>query len=184
MSAEKTLLGSPIEQPEEKMESIISILGSVASIGAAVWAFIEAGKAADSASQAVQVRDEMINRRRLVEVSKVHAQTDRILSVVSKIGPSCNVKKLKGVDFHGIAKEVEEYARFLNEQSSNFSVLLENKASALCNELNKDIEALSDASDPESIKEVGKRIYYKINSFMPFVKDLADERQERPVSAK
>ncbi|MGI2130121.1 hypothetical protein ACRN93_02130 [Shewanella baltica] len=88
----------------------------------------------------------MIDRRRLVEVSKVHAQTDKILSVVSKIGPSCNIKKLKGVDFHGIAKEVEEYARYLNEQSSNFSDLFVNKAISLCNELNEDIEALSDAT--------------------------------------
>tara|TARA_R110002111_G_scaffold28748_1_gene60904 strand:- start:1432 stop:1932 length:501 start_codon:yes stop_codon:yes gene_type:complete len=166
------------------MENLLSIVASVASIGAAIWAFIEAGKAADSASQAVEVRNEMIDRRRLVEVSKVHAQTDRILSVVSKIGPSCNTKKLKGVDFHGIAKEVEEYARFLNEQSSNFSDLFINKASSLCNELNEDIEALSEAPNPEAIKDVGKRIYYKINSFMPFVKDLADERQERPVSVK
>ncbi|MBO2659388.1 hypothetical protein [Shewanella algae] len=166
------------------MENLLSILGSVASIGAAVWAFIEAGKAAESASQAVEVRNEMIDRRKLVEVSKVHAQTDRILSVVSKIGPSCNVKKLKGVDFHGIAKDVEEYARFLNEQSSNFSDLFVNKATSLCDDLNKDIEELSEAPDPETIKEVGKRIYYKINGFMPFVKDLADERQERTVSVK
>lgn len=166
------------------MEDLLSILGSVASIGAAIWAFIEAGKAAESASQAAQVRNEMIDRRRLVEVSKVHAQTDRILSVVSKIGPSCNVKRLKGVDFHGIAKEVEEYARYLNEQSSNFSEIFVNKASSLCNELQEDIEALSEAPDPETIKDIGKRIYYKINSFLPFVKDLADERQERTVSTK
>lgn len=166
------------------MEYLLSILGSVASIGAAIWAFVEAGKAAESASQAAEVRNEMIDRRRLVEVSKVHAQTDRVLSVVSKIGPSCNVKKLKGVDFHGIAKEVEEYARYLNEQSSNFSDLFVNKASSLCNELKEDIEALSEASDPETIKDIGKRIYYKINSFMPFVKDLADERQERTVLVK
>lgn len=166
------------------MEDLLSVLGSVASIGAAIWAFIEARKAAESASKAIKVRNEMIDRRKLVEVSKVHAQTDRILSAVSKIGPSCNVKKLKGVDFHGIAKEVEEYARYINEQSSNFSDLFVNKASSLCNDLNKDIEALSEAPDPETIKEVGKRIYYKINGFMPFVKDLADERQERTVLVK
>lgn len=166
------------------MEDLLSILGSVASIGAAIWAFIEAGNAAESASQAAVVRNEMIGRRRLVEVSKVHAQTDRVLSVVSKIGPSCNVRKLKGVDFHGIAKEVEEYARYLNEQSSNFSDLFINKACSLCDELKGDIEALSEASDPETIKEIGKRIYYKINSFMPFVKELADERQEQAISLK
>ena len=166
------------------MESLLSIFGSVASIGAAVWAFLEAKRAAASASKAEEVRNEMVDRRRLGEVSKVHAQTDRILSVVSRIGPSCNTKNLKGIDFHSIAKDVEEYARFINEQSSNFSNDFVNKASLLCDELKKDIEDLSEASSPEVIKNVGKRIYYKINSFMPFVKDLADEQREYPVSAK
>jgi hypothetical protein len=164
------------------MESLLSIAGSVASIGAAIWAFIEARKAADSATKAELVRNELIDRRKLVEVSKIYAQTDRILMVVSKIGPSCNPKTLKGVDCAGIAKEVEEYSRHLNAQSAHFSEFLENKAKDLCNELNKDIEELSEASSPESKKEVGKRIYYKINSFMPFVKELADERQEKSVA--
>ncbi|MDN3453609.1 MULTISPECIES: hypothetical protein [unclassified Psychrobacter] len=166
------------------MESLLSIFGSVASIGAAVWAFLEANKAAASASKSEEIRNGMIDRRRLGEVSKVHAQTDRILSVVSKIGPSCNTKKLKGVDYHSIAKDVEEYARFINEQSSNFSHDFVNRASSLYDDLEKDIEELSEASSPEIIKNVGKRIYYKINSFMPFVKDLADEQREYPVSAK
>ncbi len=165
------------------MESLLSIAGSVASIGAAIWAFIEAGKAADSATKAESVRNEMIDRRKLVEVSKVHAQTDRILTVVSKIGPSCNPKTLKGVDCAGIAKEVEEYSRYLNGQSSHFSEFFVNKAKSLCEDLNKDIEELSEASSPDDKKQIGKRIYYKINSFMPFVKELADEKQERTVAA-
>ncbi|WP_201534104.1 hypothetical protein [Psychrobacter immobilis] len=66
------------------MESLLSLLGSVASIGAAIWAYIEARKAAVSASEVEKVRNGMIDRRRLGEVSKVHAQTDKVLSVVSK----------------------------------------------------------------------------------------------------
>jgi hypothetical protein len=62
------------------MESLLSIAGSVASIGAAIWAFIEARKAADSATKAELVRNELIDRRKLVEVSKIYAQTDRILT--------------------------------------------------------------------------------------------------------
>jgi len=163
------------------MESLLSIIGSIISIGSAIWSYIEARKSSLSASKAVKVRNEMIERRKLVEVSKVHAQTDRILATVSKIGPSCNPKKLKGVDIPGIAKEVEEYARFLNEQQSNFSELFSNRASALCNDLNPDIEELAE-SPPELAKEIGKRMYYKINNFMPFIKDLADEKQEQAVS--
>lgn len=164
------------------MDSFLSIAGSVASIGGAIWAFVEARSAAASASKAELVRNELIDRRKLVEVSKVYAQTERILAVVSKIGPSCNIKTLKGVDCAGIAKEVEEYSRHLNAQSAHFSDFFENKARDLCNDLKDDIEELSEASTPEGKKAVGKRIYYKINSFMPFVKGLADEKQEYSVA--
>jgi hypothetical protein len=163
------------------MDSLISVAGSVASIGGAVWAFVEARNATLSATKAELIRSELIDRRKLVEVSKVFAQTERILTVVSKIGPSCNPKILKGIDCASIAKEVEEYSRFLNAQSSHFSEFFENKAIALCNDLNGDIEELSEASLPERKKEVGKKIYYKINGFMPFVKELTDEKQEHSI---
>lgn len=163
------------------MDSLISIAGSVASIGGAIWAFVEARHAASSANKAELVRDELIDRRKLVEVSKVFAQTERILTAVSKIGPSCNLKTLKGVDCVSIAKEIEEYSRFLNTQSAHFSELFENRARVLCDDLKSDIEELSEVSASEIKKQVGKRIYYKIYEFMPFVKDMADEKQEHSI---
>jgi len=164
------------------MDSFISIAGSFASVGAAIWAFVEAGKAASSATKSEQVRNELIDRRKLVEVSKVYAQTEGILTVVSKIGPSCNHKTLKGVDCSLIAKEVEGYTRFLNMQSSHFSEKIENKAKILCDDLKRDIEELSEVVALDRKKEIGKKIYYKINDFMPFVKHLTDEKQEYSVA--
>lgn len=160
------------------MDSLISIAGSVASIGGAVWAFVEARHAASSATKAELVRSELIDRRKLVEVSKTFTKTEQILTIVSKIGPSCAIKTLKGVDGVSIAKEVEEYSRFLNVQSAHFSELLGNKARTLCDDLKGDIKELSEVSEPERKKEIGMKIYYKIYEFMPFVKDLADEKQE------
>jgi hypothetical protein len=148
------------------MDSLISIAGSVASIGGAIWAFCEARKAASSATKAKLVRDELIDRRKLVEVSKVFDQTEHILKVVSKIGPSCSPKTLKGVDCVSIAKEVEEYSRFLNSQGAHFSEIIGNKAKDLCNDIKADIEELSEASEFQEKKRhreknllQNKRIY-------------------------
>lgn len=77
-----------------------------------------------------------------------------------------------------IAKEVEEYSRYINENSSLFNETLENKARELCQNLRHDIESLSEARSFEEKKEAGKSIYYKIDSFMPFVKEISDERKE------
>ena len=55
------------------MDSFLSITGSIASVGGAIWAYIQAKSAANSASQAEKIRDELIERREIVEVSSVHA---------------------------------------------------------------------------------------------------------------
>lgn len=156
----------------------ISVIGSIASIGGAIWACVEAQNASKSASKAKTVRDEIIERRKLVEVSQVHVETNRILKVVSTVGPACNQQYLRGIKCGSIAKEVEEYSRYINEHSSHFTDLFENKAKELCEQLYPDIEALSEAKTFEEKKSAGKDIYYKINSFMPFVKELSDERKE------
>jgi hypothetical protein len=161
------------------MVSVISIIGSIASIFGAIWALLEARKAKNAAEKSEILRDELIDRRRMVEVSQVHAETRRILNVVSKVGPSCNAKLLKGVNCADISKEVEAYASFLLEQSQHFSDFFENEAKKLCDGLRLDIEALSEAVSFEDQKSHGKSIYYKIQGFMPAVKRLSDEKREQ-----
>lgn len=163
------------------MEEWLSIIGAIASIGAAIWAFYEAYQASKSATKAEDARDELIERRKMVEISQVHTETTRVLKTISMVGPSSNPSLLRGVNCGNIAREVEEYSRFINEQSSHFSDFFENKAKELCAELNGDIEALSEAKTFHEKKEAGKNIYYKVNNFMPTVKALSDEKKERAI---
>lgn len=172
-------LGSLQKARNLNMETSISIIGSIASVGGAIWAYVEAGKSANSASQAEFLRDELIHRRKIVEVSQVHSETKRVLLVVSKVGPACNASVLKGVNCAEIAREVEAYSSFILEQSSHFSEFFENKAMELCDDLKEDIEKLSESVSFEDIKQYGKSIFYKIQNFMPAAKELSDEKRER-----
>jgi hypothetical protein len=162
----------------KSMETWISIIGSIASIGGAAWAWYQAVEAAKSASKAEKVKGEMIERRKIVEVSQVHRETTRILQVVSKVGPSCNSSTLRGVNCSHIATEVSEYSRFLNEHSSHFTEFFENKAKELCAAIKEDIERLAEAKTFDDKKNAGKSIYYKIDEFVPIVKSLSDEKRE------
>lgn len=162
------------------MDSWLSILGSLASIGGAIWAYVQARRSRTFAEQAKAVRDELVERRKVIEVSKVYIETTRILRLVSKVGPTCTPISIKTVKCHEIAREVEEYTRLLNEQSLHFTNQLENQAQKLYEDLKPDIEALVEANDFESKKNAGKSIYYKIDDFMPLVKTLMDEKKERP----
>ena len=156
----------------------ISVVGSIASIGAAVWAFVEARKSSSAATKAEKVVREIVSRRKLIEVSQVHAETARILKIVSTVGPACNPSLLRGVNCGAIAKDVEEYSRYINEHSSHFSEVFKNRAKELCRDLRPDIEALSEAESFDNKKAAGKSIYYKIDGFMPFVKEISDARKE------
>lgn len=161
------------------MDSPLSILGSLTSVGAAIWALVEARKAVRAATQAEALRDEIIHRRRLVEVSHVYADTKRILATASEVGPTTNAKLLRGVDGAKIAREVAAYAQSLTDQSGHFSDIFGNDARALCERLRPDIEALAEAVTPEDKKSFGKSIYYNILAFMPLAKQLADEQREQ-----
>jgi hypothetical protein len=140
------------------MDSWLSIIGSVSSVGGAVWACVEARRSRSFAEQAKAVRGELVERRKVVEVSKVHSETTRILRLVSNVGPTCTSTSIKTIKCHQIAKEVEEYTRLLNEQSTHFTSMLDNQARTLCEDLKSDIEALAEANDFESIKNAGKNI--------------------------
>lgn len=165
------------------MEKLLSIIGAIASIASAIWAFYKAKQASKSASKAEMVRDEIIQRRKMVEVTQVYAETKRILKVVSKVGPSCNLNLLRGVNCADIAKEVEEYSRSINEQISHFTSFFDNQAKKLCDNLKNDIEALAEAKSFEQKKSAGKSIYYKIYNFIPTVKQLSDEKKERTIAS-
>jgi len=99
-------------------DSWLSILGSVASVGAAIWAFIEARNASRDATKAEAVKNELIQRRTMVEVSHVYAESSRILKLASQVGPTCTKKSTRGLDVSSIAKSIEEYEsqRWIDKQ--------------------------------------------------------------------
>lgn len=156
----------------------ISVISGFASIGSAIWAYIEAKNAAKSASKAAEVKAEIIERREIIELSVIHSETSRILKLVSKIGPSCTESKIRGVNCSEIASEVQSYCSTINEQKSHFSYLFNNEAEKLYESLKTDIEALSEAKDFTSRKQHGKNIYYKINDFLPIVKTLSQTKSD------
>lgn len=164
------------------IEATLSVLGSIASIGAAIWAFIEAKNARRAADKAETVRGELIDRRKLVEVSQLLTETRRVMQSVSRVGPACTEKKIKGVDCSEIAREVEEYCRLLGDMESHFVVDFRSQAQKLRADLIADIRELADAVGFEQKKAAGMRIYGKIDGFSPSVKELLDEKREKSVA--
>lgn len=164
------------------IEAVLSVLGSVTSIGAAIWAFVEAGRAKHAAQKAETVRSELIGRRKLVEVSQLLSETRRVLQSVSRVGPACTEKKLRGVDCAEIAREVEEYSRLVGEAEEHFAIDFQNHARELRADLAGDIRKLADAATFEQKRTAGMILHQKIDNFLPKVKSILDDKQEHSVA--
>lgn len=161
------------------METFLSIVSSIVSIFGGIWALMEARKAARSAEAAERIRQELVDRRKLVEVAQIHSEIKRVLGVVAKVGPTSTLQLVRGLNCADIAREVEAFAAMLLERGSHFSDLYADHATVLRDELRADIEGLAEAKTLEDKKRYGKSIYYKIESFIPVVKQLADAKQEQ-----
>ncbi len=161
------------------METFLSVVGSVASIFGAIWAWVEARKAARSADAAERVRQSLVDRRKLAEVAQIHSEIKRVLGVVAKVGPTSTPQLVRGLNCADIAREVETFAAMLLERGSHFSDLYSDRATEIRDNLRADIEGLAEAKSFEDKKRHGKNIYYKIESFIPLVKQLADAKKEQ-----
>lgn len=157
----------------------LTIVGTVASIGGAIFACIQAHRSRTFADQAKQIQEGFVEKRKVVEVSEIYNATERILRVVSQVGATSTETSIKTICIRDIAKEVEEYTRLLNAQNAHFTEAIINHGKTLCEGLREDIEALVEAQDYESIKKSGKRIYFKIEDFLPKVKELLDNKKEK-----
>ena len=144
----------------------------------AIWAWRKAKQASDEADVARGVLREISDRRKLVEVSQVHAETKKILKVVAKVGPSSVPEQLTGVDSAEMARQILEYSAFIREQRSHFAYDFEDRATKLCDGLAPHIEALAQATDGAARRDSGKTIYYLIEEFLAIAKEISDEKRE------
>ncbi|MBA3769510.1 MAG: hypothetical protein H0X08_03260 [Blastocatellia bacterium] len=150
----------------------------MASIGAAIWAFVEARKAGKFASTVERIKDELVSRRNLVEVSQVYREANRAIAALTAVGPSCTSSSVRGLNCSLIAAQVLEFVTFLNTHRAGLPEALRPKVNLLVLETKKEVSLLAEAKTFEAKKSAGTAIYYKIASLMPEIKVLADEKNE------
>ena len=167
------------------MTDWIAIIGSIFSISGALYAFYQAQQSKKHSIEAQNIRNELIDRRKLSEISKIHNETHNILKSVSRIGFTSTESSVKSIKCIDIAKDVEEYSKLVNEQSLNSGNKLFNKeAKKLCELLDNKIKCLSEVDEFMEIRSIGMDIYKSINSFLPMVKVLTNEKMEKSLHFK
>lgn len=84
----------------------LSIAGSVASIGGAVWAWREAKRSSRSASKAEQIKTQLVNQRMTAELSEIKPLLSSALDAVKHYNTR-SVSTLAGLGDQSTSKEAE-----------------------------------------------------------------------------
>jgi hypothetical protein len=156
----------------------IALLGSVASIGSAVWAYVEARKAKEAVRTVQRLHNEIVTRRRIIETSGIYGETKRFLTSISRVGPSSNATISKGISGWALAGELREYVLFLSEHIQDFPEPVKGRVQSFVEGSNDDIRCLAEAKTFHAKKSASADVYYKIQALMPEFKTLADETKE------
>lgn len=157
---------------------VSGIIGTIASIGGAIISYLQAKKAANSATEARLLKTQIKDQKNMLEVVQVYERTDRIMEDISVIGPSSNLKSIRGLDCSPIAKQLENYLRILEVNTSHYKDNNGNRADELCRFLKEAIPKLSDSKTDEDKLSNGRVIYQKIQSFRPKAKEISDLNKE------
>lgn len=99
----------------------LTIIGSIASIAGAVFAFREALKAKSAAQQAKEIRNNIANEQKKIFISKILTETKKVMGVSIKMTTSATpTKKIRGLNYQSSIEQLREYIDILKENSHYF----------------------------------------------------------------
>lgn len=158
---------------------IVGIIGTIASLYGAKISISQAKKAAQSATEIELFKAQISNQKKMLEVVQVFERTERIMEDISVIGLTATLNSIRGLDYSPIAKQLEDYMRFLEVNTSHYNDNSGNRAKELCNFLKEAIPKLSDSKSNQERLSNGREIHLKVQSFRPKAKEISDLNKEK-----
>lgn len=163
----------------EKAYWWIGLVGSIASIVSAGWAWIQANRAKQAASDAARFRGEIINRRELIENSHIYKETKSIQNRILALGPKCSTMSAKGIDCAELAESVLRYSSMLQEHTSNFPDATKVIIASFATNVKPLIDKLARAKRFDEKKNVGTEIYFLLEPLLAEIKIATDVKKEK-----
>ena len=145
----------------------VEVLAVSASLLGAIFSILAALKAR-------KYKNEIINRRKMLESHDLMRETKKIMRELSAIGLASNLHRVQGIDSQQVVFRVKEYAELVAENSDKASDLL-----PLSKHLIGEAMSLSDAASPQDIKDIAQAIYLEIHDKVPSIKKLSDSSMEK-----
>ena len=157
---------------------IITIIGAIASIIGAGFAYWQASKAKGSADEAKSVRAQLIDHRKASELSKIQASCKKALNSMTKYGAASTASSLDGIDTQNDSFNVQEFIILTKEHRAYFGNKRVNKADEFCNALTPLLDDFAQASTPDNQRKYGKQLVTHLSSINADIKKLLDSKRE------
>jgi len=158
--------------------SILTVIGTVASIIGA-WVSVKyASKASDAAKEAKRIKSQLIDQRKASELTKLQVSCKRALGSMVKYGPASSPTSLAGISTEKDSFDVQEFILLIKEHRTLFSNKTPNEADEFCTVLTPLLDDFANSSTTKDQLKFGKQIVMDLSSISAAIKKRLDSRRE------
>jgi len=157
---------------------LISIIGTIASLGGAGIAIWQATRARSAANEAERIRSLLIDQRKTSELSQIQTVCKIALRAMEKYGPASAPSIFVGASPVSDATFVQNVLLLLREYRDLFGSKVPNKADEFCDVITPLLDSFSGSTDWESWRQYGKQIVIHLSTFLSVVKRTLEHKKE------
>jgi hypothetical protein len=159
--------------------TILTWVGTVASLGGAGVSLWQSLKSRSAAEEAERIRSQLIDHRKAVELAQVQATCRKAQKSMEKYGPGSVPSSLAGIiSQEKDAGDVQEFIVVLREHREHFGARQPNVVDQFCKTLTPVLNAFAQATDHVLWREHGSQIVIHLSSIAADIKKRLDHKRE------
>ncbi|MGH1460741.1 MAG: hypothetical protein ACRBB6_01775 [Neptuniibacter sp.] len=157
--------------------SVLTVVGTVASIGGAWVSIHQAGKSRTAAEEAKKVHAQLVDHRKTSDLAHVQSLCKKAQKSMEKYGPGSVPSSLVGIEPGNDARDVQEFIMTIREHRAYFGNKSPNEADEFCNIVTPLLDDFSQKTD-QGLREIGKQIVVHLANMAAIIKRHLDAKKE------
>jgi len=158
--------------------SVLTVVGTVASIGGAWVSINQAGKSRTAAEEAKKVHAQLIDHRKTSDLAHVQSLCKKAQKSMEKYGPGSVPSSLVGIEPGNDARDVQEFIMTIREHRAYFGKKSPNEADEFCDVITPLLDDFAQTSEPDGLRENGKQIVVHLANMAAIIKRHLDAKKE------
>ncbi|MBU2997341.1 hypothetical protein KO500_12915 [Cellulophaga baltica] len=159
--------------------TIISVIGSIASIFGAIYAIKSEKKARASAELAEDAKNQVLSKKRTTDLVEILHDSKRIQKVFVKYSTAQTQSILKGSDFNEDARLLRDFISKINENRTLIKENSEVDSDRYYNDISKLLDSYCADNTIKNKQEQGKLIIIKLDDMIYKLRKSIDSRNEK-----